>query len=76
LSSEGQLSRRYSPELASKVELIEADDRGEYPKMRLHYFLTTGRDFWAERDRHIASSQFEKFGDFFLPDINGSKISG
>jgi hypothetical protein len=72
----GQLSRRYSPELASKPELIEADDRREYSKMRLHYFLSFGRDFLAERDRHIASSQFEKFGDFFLPDINSRLMGG
>jgi hypothetical protein len=76
LLRKGRLSRRYSPELASKSELIEADDRGDYSKMRLHYFLSFGRDFLAERDRHIASTQFEKFGDFFLPDINSRLMGG
>jgi hypothetical protein len=72
----GKLSRTYSPELASKVELIEADDRGEGMKMKLHYYLTDGEDYLSDRDRHIVMSQLEKSGEFFLPDINSHLMGG
>ncbi len=72
----GQLSRRYSPDLAAKTELVEADDNREYSKMRLHYYLMEGREFLLDRDRHIFLSTFEKDGEFFLPDFNSRLIGG
>ena len=76
LLRKGQLSRRYSPELASKTELIETDDNRKYAKMRLHYYLTDGREFLPERDRQIVTSQLEKFGELFLPDFNSRQVGG
>jgi hypothetical protein len=72
----GQLSRRYSPDLAAKTELVEADDNREHSKMRLHYYLMEGREFVLDRERHIFLSTFEKDGEFFLPDFNSRLIGG
>jgi hypothetical protein len=44
--------------------------------MRLHYYLTNGREFLPDRERHIANSQLEKFGELFLPDFNSRQVGG
>jgi len=44
----GELSRRYEVEVTP--ELVEKDDDGWYPQLRLHYYLTVGRQFLASRD--------------------------
>lgn len=72
----GELSRRYSEELVT-TELVHLDDDGEYPKARLHYYLTTGREFLPARDKQIIDRQLESGeGELFLPDVNRSLAGG
>ncbi|MFM8295166.1 MAG: plasmid replication protein, CyRepA1 family [Microcystaceae cyanobacterium] len=50
-------------------ELIEADDRGLYGKLRMEYYLTVGNEFLTDRDL----AKIEKLapdGQVFLPDFN------
>ncbi len=50
-------------------ELIEADDRGLYAKLRLQYYLTVGNDFLSDRDlAKIEKLAFD--GQVFIPDFN------
>lgn len=72
----GDLSRRYPEELVSS-ELVRLDDEGEYPKARLHYYLTIGREFLPTRDKQAIERQLESGeGELFLPDINRSLVGG
>ena len=72
----GELSRRYPEELVNS-ELVRLDDEGEYPKARLHYYLTIGRDFLPTRDKQAIERQLESGeGELFLPDINRSLVGG
>jgi hypothetical protein len=72
----GDLSRRYPEELVSS-ELVRLDDEGEYPKARLHYYFTIGREFLPTRDKQAIERQLESGqGDLFLPDVNRSLIGG
>lgn len=72
----GELSRRYSEELVT-TELVQLDDEGEYPKARLHYYLSTGREFLPARDKQVVDKQLESGeGELFLPDINRSLVGG
>ena len=72
----GELSRRYSEEVVC-YELVELEDKGEYAKARLHYFLTRGREFLPDRDKQILEKQLNSgFGSLFLPDINRSLLGG
>ncbi|MEY2983587.1 MAG: hypothetical protein RLZZ568_204 [Cyanobacteriota bacterium] len=77
-SQERQQIRRY--ELAERYgiavtpELVQKDDQGWYQKLRLHYFLTVGRPFLADRDSKIARLLLNQGqGSLFLPDFNGSQ---
>lgn len=72
----GELSRRYSEELITP-ELIELDDDGEYSKMRLHYYLTIGREYLPDRDKQVLERMLESGnGEIFLPDANRNLIGG
>jgi len=72
----GELSRRYSEELVSS-KLVELDDKGEYSKTRLHYYLTLGREFLADREKQVMEKQLlSGSGQIFLPDTNRSLIGG
>jgi hypothetical protein len=72
----GELSRRYPEELVSS-ELVRLDDEGEYPKARLHYYLTIGREFLPTRDKQVLEKQLVSGeGQLFLPDINRSLVGG
>ena len=70
----GQLIKRYGVEVTP--ELVEKDDRGWYPQLQLHYYLTVGNIYLAERDRR-SISQLKKQGNnkFFKPDINKRQLS-
>jgi len=58
-------------------QLVELDDKGEYHKARLHYYLTKGREFLPERDKQVIEKQLESGkGNIFLPDANRSLIGG
>jgi hypothetical protein len=51
------------------------DDDGWYQKIRLHYFLTVGRSYLAERNALVARKLIEQGnGSLFLPDFNGSQL--
>ena len=57
-------------------ELITKDDDNWYPQIRLHYFLTVGNDFLADRDSKKLDDALENGeGKVFKPDINRSLLS-
>ena len=68
-----EITHRY--DLAVTAALVALDDQGWYPKLRLHYFLTVGRPYLAERDG-LAARQLMNWGNgkLFLPDFNGSQL--
>ena len=68
-----ELAERYG--IAVTPELVQKDDQGWYQKLRLHYFLTVGRPFLADRDTKIARLLLNQGqGSLFLPDFNGSQL--
>ena len=57
-------------------ELITKDDNNWYPQIRLHYFLTVGNDFLADRDQKKLDDSIENGeGKIFKPDMNRSLLS-
>ncbi|AFZ22255.1 plasmid replication protein, CyRepA1 family [Allocoleopsis franciscana] len=67
------LGLRYGVEVTP--DLVARDDDGWYPQLRLHYFLTIGRDYLAARDKANAKAQVERGeGDVFKPDFNRSQL--
>ena len=53
------------------AELVEKDDHGWYQQLQLHYFLTVGRPYLAERDAEIAGKLLKLGkGNIFIPDFN------
>jgi hypothetical protein len=70
----GNLSKRYGIEVTP--ELVEKDDSGWYPQLRLQYYLTVGNIYLSERDRRsLARFQKQGNGKTFKPDINKCQIS-
>jgi hypothetical protein len=68
-----ELQKRYHLPVTPK--LVSLDDDGWYQKIRLHYFLTVGRSFLADRDALVARKLIEQGnGSLFLPDFNGSQL--
>ena len=49
----GNLFKRYEVEVTP--ELVEKDDNGWYPQLQLHYYLTVGNIYLAQRDRRSLS---------------------
>jgi hypothetical protein len=68
-----ELFRRYcNPDTA---QLVILDDQDWHRKIRLHYFLTIGRQYLAERDGIIAQQLVNQGdGSLFLPDFNESQL--
>ena len=68
-----ELSRRY--EINVKSELVEKDDDGWYPQLRMHYYLTLGREFLTTRDAKRAKAQLE-LGEnsIWKPDFNKGQL--
>ncbi len=67
------LKRRYC--LPVTPQLVALDDKGWYQKLRIHYFLTRGRNYLADRDTMIAKKLIEQGqGSIFLPDFNGRQL--
>ncbi|MGK7946028.1 MAG: plasmid replication protein, CyRepA1 family, partial [Microcystaceae cyanobacterium] len=67
------LEKRY--EIPITPQMVTLDDEGWYQKLRIHYFLTIGRQFLADRDSLIARKLIENGqGSLFLPDFNGSQL--
>ena len=68
-----ELQQRYH--LPITPELVSLDDEGWYQKIRLHYFLTVGRSYLADRDTQVARKFIERGnGSLFLPDFNNSQL--
>lgn len=69
-----ELQKRYATPVVAH-ELVQADDAGIYPRLRLHYYLTLGKDHVTARDKRTASAQVEKGkGDVWRPDLNSSQL--
>jgi hypothetical protein len=69
-----RIERTYGINLTD--ELITKDDDGWYPQIRLHYFLTVGNDFLANRDQKKLNDSIENGeGKIFKPDMNRSLLS-
>lgn len=68
------LLRRYA--MSVTPDLVLKDDDGWHPQLRLHYFLTLGKEYLPRRDSQRARSQFDKGdGAVFLPDFNRGQLS-
>ena len=68
-----ELQQRYH--LPITPELVSLDDEGWHQKIRLHYFLTVGRPYLADRDTKAARKLIEQGdGSLFLPDFNSSQL--
>ena len=68
-----ELQSRYGLPVTS--QLVTKDDRGWYKQLRLHYFLTVGRQYLAQRDGEIARKLIALGeGSVFLPDFNRSQF--
>jgi hypothetical protein len=65
-----EISRRYATQEISPA-MVADDDGGLYPKLRLHYFLTVGRNFVKASDRRRVDKLTEDTGSAFSPDVNG-----
>ncbi len=68
-----ELQQRYG--IAITPEIVQHDDQGWYQKLRLHYYLTLGRSYLADRDTKIARQLITQgHGSLFLPDFNHSQL--
>ncbi len=68
-----EIQQRYF--LPVTPELVSLDDDGWYQKIRLHYFLTVGRPYLADRDTIVARKLIQQGnGSLFLPDFNKSQL--
>ena len=68
-----EIQQRYF--LPVTPELVSLDDDGWYKKIRIHYFLTVGRPYLADRDTIVARKLIEQGnGSLFLPDFNKSQL--
>ena len=69
----GEIERRYS--VIVTPDLVEKDDKNWYSLIRLHYFLSRGREFLPDREKNIMSTALKNGdGDYFIPDTNKSLI--
>ncbi|MGK7941687.1 MAG: plasmid replication protein, CyRepA1 family [Crocosphaera sp.] len=56
-------------------QLVALDDQGWYQKLRIHYFLTKGRHYLADRDALVAKKLINQGqGSIFLPDFNNCQF--
>ncbi|MCP6760064.1 MAG: DUF3854 domain-containing protein [Fischerella sp. CENA71] len=68
-----ELVKRYGVEVTP--ELVEKDDSGWYPQLRLYYYLTLGRGFVAQHDAHRAKAQAETGQEaVWQPDFNRGQL--
>ncbi|WP_292797855.1 plasmid replication protein, CyRepA1 family [Nostoc sp. NMS7] len=68
-----ELSRRYEVEVTP--DLVEKDDDGWYPQLRMHYYLTLGREFLTNRDIKRAKAQLELGqNSIWKPDFNKGQM--
>ena len=70
----GKLSVRYGVEVTP--ELVEKDDKGWYNKLTLHYYLTIGNKYLAQRDKQsLETLTASSKGFAFKPDVNKKTLS-
>ncbi len=70
----GKLENRYGVEVTP--ELIEKDDKGWYNKLTLHYYLTVGNIYLAQRDKQsLETLTANSKGFAFKPDVNKCTLS-
>ena len=55
-------------------ELVDKDDQGWFPQLRLHYYLTLGRDYLHDQDNDRLNSLVGETKSVFTPDLNKSQI--
>ncbi|MHC5731973.1 MAG: plasmid replication protein, CyRepA1 family, partial [Nostoc sp.] len=56
-------------------DLVEKDDDGWYPQLRMHYYLTLGREFLTNRDTKRAKAQLELGqNSIWKPDFNKGQM--
>ncbi|QFS51425.1 plasmid replication protein, CyRepA1 family [Nostoc sphaeroides] len=68
-----ELSRRYEVDVTP--DLVEKDDDGWYPQLRMHYYLTLGREFLTTRDAKRAKAQLEAGqNSIWKPDFNKGQL--
>ncbi|MCC5668487.1 DUF3854 domain-containing protein [Nostoc sp. CHAB 5784] len=68
-----ELSRRYEIEVTP--DLVEKDDDGWYPQLRMHYYLTLGREFLTNRDAKRAKAQLSAGeNSIWKPDFNKGQL--
>lgn len=68
-----ELKQRYC--ITVTPELIIKDDQKWYEKLRLHYYLTQGRPYLAQRDAKIAQQLIQQGqGNIFSPDFNHCQL--
>jgi len=68
-----ELIKRYGLEVTPG--LVAQDDEKWYPQLRLHYYLTLGREHLPARDKKVALSQKEAGeGDVWAPTFNESLL--
>ncbi|BBD70188.1 hypothetical protein NIES4072_65540 [Nostoc commune NIES-4072] len=68
-----ELSRRYEVEVTP--DLVEKDDDAWYPQLRMHYYLTLGREFLTTRDAKRAKAQLEAGeNSIWKPDFNKGQM--
>jgi hypothetical protein len=69
----GEIERRYHVPVTP--ELVEKDALGWHPQIRLHYYLTVGRQHLLAREANVARKQLEAGdGAVFKPDFNKRQI--
>ncbi|MEH2045166.1 hypothetical protein [Nostoc sp.] len=67
------MSRRYEIEVTP--DLVEKNDDGWYPQLRMHYYLTLGREFLTNRDAKRAKAQLEAGENSICqPDFNKGQL--
>ncbi|WP_196525564.1 hypothetical protein [Nostoc commune] len=55
--------------------MVEKDDDGWYPQLRMHYYLTLGREFLTNRDAKRAKAQLELGqNSIWKPDFNKGQL--
>ena len=74
IERKGNLAKRYGIEVTP--ELVKKDDKGWYNQLKLHYYLTIGNIYLAQRDkRSLAGLTENSNGKAFKPDVNKRTLS-
>lgn len=65
------LEQKYGVDVTA--DLVAKDDEGYYSQLRLHYFLTVGKQFLSNRDRKAGEKILET-NSAWLPDFNKGQL--